>query len=264
MNWKLLKIKAIAEDYDPLNREFGQPLWEERYDIKALNDIKSMLGNRIFSAMYQQEPNSKESQRFNLNNIKYFHNEEQEIINNCKVTDNAMFIIVDPAFTDNKNSDFTAIAVCGKNSNEDLFVYEIIRMKILAGEHEKFLIDLASQYNIRQFGVEVFGGQSFIADQLKSHNFDVQEFVAKQNKIERASKLGSLFYNGKVYFKSKSNWINDLIIELDEFPRGRYDDQVDVMAYAALFDINFSYNGILSTTIKKDKIPKGRYNKFGT
>lgn len=263
MDWNLLKIKAIAEDNDPLNREFGQPLWEERYDINALNDIKLMLGSRIFSAMYQQEPISKESQRFNLNNINYFNNDEQEIINNCKVADNEMFITVDPAFTDNINSDFTAIAVCGKNSNEDLFVYDLIRKKILAGEHDKFLLDLSNRYNISQFGIEVFGGQSFIANQLEHNNFNVQRFANTKNKIERTAKLGSLFSKGKVFFKSKSNWINDLINELDEFPRGRYDDQVDVLAYAALFELNYSYKSIQSKSIKKDNVLKGRYEKFG-
>jgi len=262
MIWNLLKIKAIAEENDPLHRKIGSALWKERYNLKALNDIKLMLGGKIFSAMYQQDPSSFDNSRFNLENIKYFNNESDEVINDCKISDNFIFLSVDPAFTNNRHSDYSVIAACGLNAKNDLFVYEVIRKRILAGEHEKEIINIAKKYNTMFVGIEINGGQDYISNFLEANFYKIEKFKANENKENRAQKLGGLFSAGKLYLKSNSYWLDDLLIELEDFPRGRYDDQVDALSYAAMFEYNFISNSFCGISFKKGIAIKGRYNSY--
>lgn len=51
-----LTFPALAEPDDPLGRAVGEALWPERYDEAALAGIRSNIGDRGFSALYQQRP----------------------------------------------------------------------------------------------------------------------------------------------------------------------------------------------------------------
>lgn len=54
--WKVIRLPALAEDNDPLGRKPGEALWPARYNEKKLADIQQVLGDYMFSALYQQAP----------------------------------------------------------------------------------------------------------------------------------------------------------------------------------------------------------------
>jgi predicted phage terminase large subunit-like protein len=54
--WIVIDLPAIAFENDPLGRAVGDPLWPERFDLKALERISLTLGDYWWSAMYQQQP----------------------------------------------------------------------------------------------------------------------------------------------------------------------------------------------------------------
>lgn len=55
--WTVLDLPAIAmaED-DPLGREPGEALWPERYNTDDLQRIRKGVGERVWWALYQQQP----------------------------------------------------------------------------------------------------------------------------------------------------------------------------------------------------------------
>lgn len=63
--WEILTLPAIAEhpiaDYDP--REIGEPLWEGKFDRKALRTIKAVAGEYRWGALYQQRPKAPDGNR---------------------------------------------------------------------------------------------------------------------------------------------------------------------------------------------------------
>ena len=233
MKWKNILLKAIADDNDVLGRQIGESLWRERFSEEDLSEIKSTLGVTIFSAMYQQEPISKVDSFFKLDKVKYFNNKEDEVINDCYIKDNFIFLSVDPAASDGQNADYTAIAVCGKNKTGDLFIYEMIRCKIKAGKHEELIESIARKYDTMFIMIENSEFQSGIANNLENKGFITIRCQSNERKTVRAIPLARAIIKGKFYLKSKSNWINELLIEMEEFPNGNYDDQVDALAYAA-------------------------------
>lgn len=68
--WKVIRLPAIAEENDPLNREVGEALWPARYPIDKLLQIRSILGDFMFSAMFQQAPKPVGETKVDINNLK--------------------------------------------------------------------------------------------------------------------------------------------------------------------------------------------------
>lgn len=56
-NWTLIDLPALAmSDTDPLGRSPGQALWPEQYDEEELLRTKKAVGERVWWALYQQQP----------------------------------------------------------------------------------------------------------------------------------------------------------------------------------------------------------------
>jgi hypothetical protein len=56
MRVKRVRMPALAEDDDDLGRRPGEALCPERYDVKALTNIRTDVGPTAWAAMYQQRP----------------------------------------------------------------------------------------------------------------------------------------------------------------------------------------------------------------
>ena len=54
--WRVLRLPALAEEGDPLGRVPGEALWPEWEDGAALMRKRLALGERTFSALFQQSP----------------------------------------------------------------------------------------------------------------------------------------------------------------------------------------------------------------
>jgi len=63
-DWTVLSLPAISEQ--------GEPLWPERYPIKALERIRANIGNRDWSALYQQEPAPEEGLYFKREWMRHY------------------------------------------------------------------------------------------------------------------------------------------------------------------------------------------------
>lgn len=63
-NWHVVMLPAIAEAGDALGRKRGEALCPERYDTNALDGIKTAIGPRAFTALYQQRPIEQEGGMF--------------------------------------------------------------------------------------------------------------------------------------------------------------------------------------------------------
>lgn len=253
MKWVILKFPAIATKDDELGRVAGEPLWTERVSLEDLKSTEELLGTKHFSALYQQEPIENEESHFKIENFQFFNNNENEIINGLYVEDNMLFMTIDPASSKNKWADFTAMAVCGKNINNDLFIYHILRKRISPGEFENEIINLAERYNIRDIYFEDIGFQKLILKDLEQSKYNISGMKATENKSNRSYNFQRLLYMKKVYLKANSNWIDDLMRELESFPNGRHDDQVDVLSYAAKIEIEYSGVNILGTKYNSEK-----------
>jgi predicted phage terminase large subunit-like protein len=54
--WRIVRLPALAEVGDPLGRTEGEPLWPEWEDLSALVRKRELIGERAWSALFQQDP----------------------------------------------------------------------------------------------------------------------------------------------------------------------------------------------------------------
>lgn len=259
MKWNLLKLNAIATENDILGRNEGEALWPERVTIKDLLETRNLLGPKNFASLYQQEPIDNENLLFDSSNFKYFNDTDINIQNST-----SKFICVDPAISTNKNSDYTVIAVCAKNQENDLFIYHILRERIPVGFHHLKIISLAERYSVNEVYIESINFQKLIGKDLDQSKYLVKDLGAKLSKFERSVKLQYLLNQNKVYLRSNSSWIDDFLLELEEFPNGKHDDQVDTISYAANVEVEITSTGIFGTNYNpnKNKVIKGKFSRF--
>ena len=64
--WTILTLPALAESTKHLEdpRNEGDPLWENKYNLTKLSQIKTLLGSYQWSALYQQRPAPEEGGLF--------------------------------------------------------------------------------------------------------------------------------------------------------------------------------------------------------
>jgi hypothetical protein len=54
--WRVARLPALAETDDPIGRSVGTPLWPEWENYEALTRKRDLIGERAWSALFQQNP----------------------------------------------------------------------------------------------------------------------------------------------------------------------------------------------------------------
>lgn len=72
--WEVYNFPAIAEQDEEFRKE-GEPLAEERYDMRALNAIKVVQGSYAWNALYQGHPSPAEGLMLRRDCWRYFERE---------------------------------------------------------------------------------------------------------------------------------------------------------------------------------------------
>lgn len=106
-HWDELRLPALAGVGDPLGRVEGEPLWPERYDLAALEQIKAR-DESTFWALYQQTPVATSGSIFlrewwadGRNRYLVRQPKREQLVA-------ARWLLIDSALKDTKSSDYTA------------------------------------------------------------------------------------------------------------------------------------------------------------
>ena len=68
--WTVLKLPAICDSLDdPLGRKLGEALWPEWQDETELARIRSVVGEYVWGALYQQDPRPRGASFFNIDDL---------------------------------------------------------------------------------------------------------------------------------------------------------------------------------------------------
>ena len=230
-------LPAIAEENDILGRKVGEPLWEERYGIDELENIKKAIGSREFSALYQQKPQVEDGGLFKRQYFKYFDVKNDFIIANNKnvnIKDCFYFQTIDTAMSTHKNNDFTAIAtfVCDREWN--LYLVDLMLERLEVPDQWNVIKQYRHKYNLRFQAIESKSNGIGIIQQAKREGMPLKELKADTDKMTRALNISVMFENGKVFFNKKLEKLLELEEQLLKFPNAVHDDAVDVCSYAGI------------------------------
>lgn len=248
-DWEVINLPALAEENDPLGRQPGEALCPERYDENALGAIRTAVGNQAWSALYQQKPQPESGGFFKRPDFRYWRRNEQSEGFTYLLDDPAQgttlipqqecwrFITMDLALTTRTTSDYTVAAVwdvAGYLDPAPLILRHVHRERIEGAEHEQLVRNLWKTWQPSFIGIEEALHGSLVLAQARRDGIIVRPLKHRtKDKAFRAKDAALLCENHRVYFPKKATWLADWEHELLMFPSGTYDDQVDVLSYAA-------------------------------
>ena len=149
------------------------------------------------------------------------------------------YCTIDPAFTVNKTSDFTAIVVCGYDSGETIYVCEAIKLKCNPSDLIGHIYKLYEKYNLRYIGIESTVMQNVVVWALEyaQKNEDLPSLPVvpintsnvKDAKDNRIRGMSYFFKRGAVVLK---HGLEDLKRELGRYPGNSRskDDLLDALS----------------------------------
>jgi len=228
--WEVLNFPAIAEENDILGRKIGDPLWSERYNLQSLENIRETVGQYYWYAMYQQSPYTKTGGMFER---AWF-----EIVDTVPPGRQVRFW--DLAATEAKQGsdpDWT-VGVLMVESSGSYYIKDVVRVRKKPGDVEALIKQTAQMDGIEtQIYMEQEPGSSgkgVIATYAKLlSGYAFYGVPSTGSKMVRAQPLSAAASRGDVKVVN-AVWLNAFLSELELFPNGAHDDQVDAAAGAFL------------------------------
>ena len=254
--FEIIKYPAIAEHDEYLDEETdqivqtapekgrllrlkGEALHPARYDVTKLKRIKSVIPNRFWSALYQQNPVPDDG---------IYFTKEQFVQHGEMPLQGALskFVHVyqtwDFAIGEKQQNDFT-VGSCGiQDADDTLHVPEVVRMKTGdAFSIVEAILNLAQRWYHPSLILGFEDGQIFrsiekvLQKRMRERNLIVPYEVLKPltDKMARARPLQGRMQQRMVSFDTKAEWYPTIKNEMLRFPAGVHDDCVDSLAWLA-------------------------------
>lgn len=263
-NWTHLSLPALSEgEGDMLERPEGEALCPELFDEAFFARLRrGGMSQYFFNALYQQRPTAPEGFMFKRAHFRYWR--EMSVVSGVVTvewlllrsesddTDRRfdkhqcpMFQTVDAAISDDDEADWTVVSTWRLTPEQDLILIDVQRQHFETQEVTTFLKRCADQHDRPPMYVERFGaGRSPLAN-LKRDGYPVMEIPeeagTKLDKVTRAFGAIARYEAHKVWhphdarngYHEDGAWLEVFEAELTSFNKGKNDDQVDTVSYAA-------------------------------
>jgi predicted phage terminase large subunit-like protein len=230
--WVHLNLPAIAEVEEHIaigprethTRRPGDVLHPAREPKEVLDRLRPSLGNFNFSAQYQQCPVPLEGEIIRWEWFPIY-----DELPPRKPTDQ----IVQSWDTASKTEDFNDFSVCTTwlMTGNDYYLLDVLREKLIYPELRRKIVDQALRFNADSIIIEDKGsGTALIQDLQGEPSPGLPHPIAfrpEADKLTRMHAQSAKIEAGHVHLPRRAIWLDDLRIELLQFPKGRYDDQVD-------------------------------------
>ena len=225
---KVIHFPAIATQKEEY-REIGEPLWEERFDLKSLNEIKNTIGPYDWSALYQGSPVLTERQEFKPEWYKTITEAELSHKNTSR------YLTVDTAMSKSSQADYCGF-VENEVDKESFWHFKAWRSRLNADELVDTLFALHERKKYTSIGIEktayTDGLKPFLdAEQRKRGRF-LPIVELKHNQTAKEIRIRGLiprYASGSIYHVRDQ--CNALVEEQSQFPNGLHDDVLDAAAY---------------------------------
>ena len=221
--WTVLRLSALAEADDPLNRAVGEPLWPERYPLEALEALRESVGPKEWEALYQQRPTPAEGATFKLGAWQCQYKELPTL--------DRILIPIDTAYSG--EGDYWAWAAWGMVGRKTHLVNaDRCRTETPEGERrvKLFYESIKSQFpNIRvtplvrkSVAIDRVAGQH-----LRAIGLPVVDVKMPGKTKELANITCDRFESGMALIPEYANWLEPWLQEHLTFPSGEHDDWVE-------------------------------------
>lgn len=221
--WRVLSLPAIAEE-DEVQRKRGEALWPQKYDVEVLEQIRRTVGEREWSALYQQRPAPLEGGLFKPDKIQ---------IIDALPAGATLVRAWDLGATAN-GGDPTAGGLLGQLSDGRFVIGDMVRLQASAEDVVAIVKATASRDGHHaEIHLPQDPGQAGKA-QVQYLTRELVGYIVKSSpetgsKVLRAEPLAAQVNVGNVLMV-RGPWNQSLLDEMRVFPNGAHDDQVDCLS----------------------------------
>lgn len=239
--------------------ESGKSVWLTE---EEMNKKRREMGKYDFYSQILMKPIADDEKTFRIEWLKYY------TVYPGKMN---KYIVVDPAGTDSKTSDYTVMWVFGVDAQKNFFLLDGVRARISLKEKWNELNRLVEKWTPMLVGYERYGMQgdvAFMEGKMESEGFyfnlrELNHIKGAVSKRERIEALVPLFEEGKIKFPhvisalregKSTNLVQELIAEeFLEYPFPHHDDMLDALARMIdpRMEIIFPFNPIPEVQKKK-------------
>lgn len=228
-DWEVLSLPAIAEENDPLNRQPGEALWPEDYSIADLARIKEQSGAREWSALYQQQPTPDEGSIFKLEWFRRYN-----VVPAQGITIHSW----DTGTKDDEINDPTA-GTFWRSCDSGFYLSDVFKARLQFPDLRRAVESFAVRDNPAAILIEDKGsGQQLLQVLRAETRLPVIAIEPTKSKTIRAQGVSGTVEAGRVFLPNTAPWLPDYEIEMQSFPAGAHDDQVDSTTQALRYMID--------------------------
>ena len=131
-----------------------------------------------------------------------------------------------------QDSDYFSITIIGRDKNKNIYVLDQYRGHKSMGEQLELIKSYNTKWHPITVAIESNATQKIITDEWKdTTNLPIMQLMSSwiNSKWDRVQMMAVFFETGRVYLNPT---YTDLIDELLEFPRGKYNDCLDSFSFA--------------------------------
>jgi len=218
--WEKLELPAILSD--------GKALWPEKYPLDKLNAIKTVIGERDWTSLYQQAPRPDEGLYYKREWFRWYDEFPKHV---------RMYGASDYAVTAD-DGDYTVHLVAGVDPDDNIYIRDIWRGQKTSDVWVEAFVDMLAQHKPMMWAEE--NGQiiksvgPLIEKRMRERKTYArrEQFSSATDKPTRSRAMQGRAAMGKVYLPSNRAdhpWVDDFLSELLAFDAGKHDDQVDAL-----------------------------------
>jgi len=203
----------------------GESIFPERVSTEDLTEIEKDDPD-TFAKFYALDPVPRSTKVFK--NFEYYAHLPG------KLEDYRKFMTVDPAHTDNPTANYSAIVICAV-SEDKRYVLLTWRDRVTPGKFVDKMEELYYKYNCEKIGIETDVYQIALKYWLYERMIKADKYMKiielkarGKAKDDRISALEPYVNTGQIIFARDQQ---DLVYELDRFPKARTKDLADCLAY---------------------------------
>lgn len=207
----------------------NEALWPERYDVKALEEIKGTIGPYDWASLYQGSPILAESQEFKNEWIRRIPEPQVDMLN-CR-----RFLSIDTAMSKKAQADFTGF--CDNRVDSQNFWYlKAWRMKLGPEELVDAIFNLHKRNQYEAIGIEkttfTQGLKPYLDMEQRRRNTFLPIVELSHNQTSKEIRVRGLIprYASRSIFHIEGQ-CKELEEEMYQFPVGLHDDVIDATAY---------------------------------
>lgn len=214
--------------------------------VDILNNQRKLMNEYNFSAQYQQNPIPLAGNIINYDWFAQFS--KFEIPVEAKTIQSW-----DIALKDGKNNDYS-VCITAKIFETKLYITDIQRFKLdlpaLASKIEElYVAENCNHLVIEESSVSI----SLIQYLKKVLPVSFISYKPKGNKISRANSVALYIKSKDVLLAEDAKWLDEFRAEINAFPNGKHDDQVDALTQLIDSVKSNQYNCTLETLAKAIK-----------